>query len=511
MLLRRCEHSAPLAAEAGRRLMALFKRAPREFFVIVGSPWTINGQPTTATDPQAALQEIYDAAEFFPVAITVTGPGIRYVLEMDEHMNTAPVGQRDETSKETAAVHADALESPESSDEENALRVRPAQWVGNLVASRGPLSIGLAILVACALVVSLVVFVVRGGAEAAHDDWQTALPEPSTAAAPLDGGVGAPLWTLEAGEVDSAGWYAAGVLTADAESEQVALLSHETGETIATHETADGIDAVMEFMHNGTAALGLRFGDRFVALTADGATQEWEIQPDAEVSVYGSTPLVTGAEEAPAHYALLLGEGAPVELVTNPDLPVRAVDGSWILQPELGSPRVALNPVHRDAEAEPHTLALTAPTESASFVQHLDVGRGSALALWEEDEKLYVAVHSLRGDTAGTAVSVVPAPFGAEDAISWTLATGMELALLGPYAFSQRTGELAEYNPTGDFTRAYGLAAVAIDASNRQTFTIDNTTYTENERVIGLTASDTILLRLADGSVAAYEEPGEGA
>lgn len=494
--------------------MPLFKRAPREFAVIVGSPWTINGQPTTATDPQAALQEIYDAAEFFPVAITVTGPGVRYVLEMDEYMNTAPVEQREgppeDASEAAVAVPANAPEPTGNRDEEDPPHVHPSHRVGRLIASRKPLAIGLAIVVALAIVVSLVILVARGGAEA-HDDWQTVLPDPSTAPAPLDAGAEAPLWTLEPGEVDSAGWYGAGVLTADTESEQLTLLAHETGEQIAAYETADGIDAVMEFAHNGTAALGLRFTDRFVALTADGATQEWEIQPDAEVNVYGSTPLVTGTEEAPTYYALLLGEAAPVELVTNPDLPVRAVDGGWILQPELGSPRVAMNPVHRGEETDPHTVTLTAPTESAVFVQHLDVGRGHALALWQDDEKLYAAVHSLRGDSPGTAVSTVPAPFAVDDAISWTLAAGMELALLGPYAFSLETGELAEYNPTGDFTRAYGPAAVAVDASNRQTFTIDNTTYTENERVIGVTANGTILLRLADGSVAAYGEPGEGA
>lgn len=66
-------------------------RAPREYTVRTGSPWTINDEPTTVTDPRAALDEIYETAELFPITITVIAPTRTLHLEMDEYGNTRAV------------------------------------------------------------------------------------------------------------------------------------------------------------------------------------------------------------------------------------------------------------------------------------------------------------------------------------------------------------------------------------------------------------------------------------
>lgn len=64
------------------------RRTPRDFEVIVGQPWTINGDPTEATTPDAALTAIYDQAELFPITIAVRGDGEALILEMDEYGTT---------------------------------------------------------------------------------------------------------------------------------------------------------------------------------------------------------------------------------------------------------------------------------------------------------------------------------------------------------------------------------------------------------------------------------------
>ena len=264
-----------------------------------------------------------------------------------------------------------------------------------------------------------------------------------------------------------------------------------------------------EFYHEDQPAVGLRIADTFTAMTADGQVQEWQIPSDAEISVYGTTPVVHKTTQAETTYhALVVGEKQPLQLTVNPAMTTRAVDNDWIIQLEIGAPRVVLNPVNRtNDEHEPHAVSLTAPTGDARFVRHLDAGHGYAMTLWDVQDELYLGIHAITGEKRGQVTSFLPAPFTDGDATGWALGNGMEVFVVGPYAISTSTGELEVFSGGEDITRAYGSAAVS-EPQDQRLFTVDNTKYTESERIIGYSDQGIILVRLLDGSVAAYGDYG---
>ena len=530
--------------------MKFFKRVPREFKVVIGSPWTINGKPTEAANPRDVLAEIYDIAVYFPITITVTGPDVSTVLEMDENGNTSPVESVSKTPDEDTSSPSVVPEDPaeevpeevaledlvviESHDLEAEEAPSAARWddseehkpsiASALKGKKLFISIGGA-LVAIALIIGVITQVVGIGgtseeAQASSADerpWQTPMPETATADESLDSDFSSRLWTIEPGEADQVSWFAAGVIALD--GNKIRLLSHLTGEEIATH-TLEKVDLdeelrwVAEFYHQDEPAIGLRIADTFVAMTANGEIQEWEVPEGIEIGVYGTTPTMTNTSSVEAGddvtwQALHIGEDDPVDLTVNPSMATRAVDGDWIVQLEGGSPRVALNPVDRsNEETTAHAVTLTTPNESAEFIRHLDAGHGHAMALWKVSGDLYVGVHPLEGANAGEAATFVSAPFTEEEATGWAMARGMELTIIGPYAISLETGELVAYSDSGEFTRGYGPAAVTSDENDRRIFIVDNTEYTETNRIIGYTGRGTILVRLTDGSVAAYGANG---
>lgn len=521
--------------------MRLFKRAPREFEVVIADPWTINGKPTEATGPREVLAEIYDAAIYFPITITVIGHEDSSVLEMDEHGNTRTVDSVSEISEEEdssgaaaeegaeeegialeeLAEEPDAQEPTASSDlDEQRDQKRGAFIPAALMGKKALISAGGVLAAFALIVVAIAQFAGIGGssddaqASPGEQSWQTTLPTNADAGQSLDADFSDQLWTIEPGETDQVSWFRAGVITLD--GDEIQLRSHLTGDEIATH-TLDDVDLddelrwATEFYHQEEPVVGMRFAETFVALTAEGQTQEWEVPSGMEVGVYGTTPTLTNAANAEGDdvtwQALRVGDEDPVDLTVNPAMATRAVDDEWIIQLEGGSPRVAMNPVDRDnEEMTPHAVNLAAPLEAAEFVRHLDAGHGQSLALWDVSGDLYLGVHPLEGDSAGEAATFVPAPFTEEEATGWAIARGMDLTIIGPYAVSLDTGELAAYSDAGDFTRGYGPAAVTADESDRRSFIVDNTAYTETDHIIGYTGRGTILVRLTDGSIAAYGE-----
>ena len=518
--------------------MKLWKRQLRDFTVEIGDPWSINGKAAKSNTPKGILREIYDIAIYFPITITVIGPDATHALEMDEHMQTRalgtePAGISGTATKEVAETKNESHTAETSpklipshvEDAEPDLELaaesptRPHRMKLNL-GKIAPRTMGVAAgAVAGLAVVGLVVFQLLGGAagdaKATAHAWETSLPASTQATKSLDSKFTMKLWTLEPGEADSVSWFAAGIVATNEAKGEISLYSQSGGKRIATHKIGDkDLRWATEFIHNGEPAVGLRIADSFVGISAKGDVQQWNVPSTMEIKVHGTTPIMTNAasEKDPKkiiYKALQIGNKNPVDLTVNREMATRAVDGGWIVQLDLQGPIVAMNPVDRSNKATTaHAVSLVAPTDEAKFVRHLDAGHGNALALWNVGGAFYVGVHPLVGEHAGIAASFVKSPFGEEDAKNWTVASGMNLALLGPYAFSLKTGELAEYSPTQDFTRAYGPAAVTIDGNSRRTFVFDHTKYAESARIIGFTGQGTILVRLTDGSVAAYGETG---
>lgn len=516
-------------------ILDIFKRSPRTFNVVIDEPWTINGEATQHDNPEDVLAEIYDIADHFPISITVQGPEQVFQIEMDDYGNTYPHGSVSKTAHQEdhhnppneksqatdVATHTDiAAETPETDD-----TLAPSSFTGRfrqLIQSRSKAVMAGSALTAAALALIIAWPIIFGGnvsdeaqtiSAGTGESWQTPIPETTTANQALDAQYTKKLWDLEPTDADSAAWFKAGVVTTN--EAEVRLLDHHTGEQISSHTIADTLNLtedlqwVAEFYHEDQPAVGLRIADTFTAMTADGQVQEWQIPSDAEISVYGTTPVVHKTTQAETTYhALVVGEKQPLQLTVNPAMTTRAVDNDWIIQLEIGAPRVVLNPVNRtNDEHEPHAVSLTAPTGDARFVRHLDAGHGYAMTLWDVQDELYLGIHAITGEKRGQVTSFLPAPFTDGDATGWALGNGMEVFVVGPYAISTSTGELEVFSGGEDITRAYGSAAVS-EPQDQRLFTVDNTKYTESERIIGYSDQGIILVRLLDGSVAAYGDYG---
>lgn len=517
-------------------ILDIFKRSPREFNVVIGEPWTINGKETQSDSSKDVLEEIYDIAVYFPITITVQGPERVFQIEMDEHGGTYPLesvskpasqddshNPPDESSQATdVATQADiAADSTDTADEQETPTSGGMRGLKDRIPSipRRALLIGVVGIVGATLGVGGMIAIVSGNvsnqAQAIHagqgETWQTPIPETSTANQALDTHYKKQLWNIEPGEADSASWFKAGIVTT--QDNTVRLIDHYTGEQISSHEVDDSISLnedlhwVTEFYHDTEPAVGLRIADTFTAMTKDGHVQQWQIPTDTEISVYGTTPVLHNNTDD-TYQALVIGEKQPIAITVNPAMTTRAVDGDWIVQLDIGVPRVALNPVNREnPDHQAHAVALAAPTGDAEFLRHLDAGHGYALALWKVQSDLYLGIHALTGDHKGQVTAFLPAPFAEDQATGWAIGNGLEFFIVGPYAISMSTGELVAFSGDVDITRAYGSAAV-IETQDQRFFIVDNTKYTESERIIGYTEQGMILVRLIDGSVAAYGDHG---
>lgn len=516
----------PLFWRVQVQFLNLLKRSPRSFNVKIGNPWTINGKDTECKTPKSVLREIYDIATYFPITITVEGPESSYELEMDEYMNTRPVGSdnerpQEETNNRENIATAPVATVPDRTAEPTLSSVKvKAQKV--LAAYRRPLAIGGLILLLAIVVLVGIVLSKNHDAQAisAGDgpSWQSSIPANTSSQEDLDGLYRDQLWELEPSQVDSASWFAAGVVVTD--DDQIALLDSHDGEEIAHYKVSEDVNLnedlewVAEFYHKDTPSVGLRIGNSFVAITSEGETQAWTIPTDMDVGVYGTTPYLTNASnvEKPSserYQALRVGEEEPQELAVNPSLVTRAVDDKWLVQLVGDAPRVALNPADRsDKDLEPQAIELTAPTEDAEFVQHLDAGHGNTMALWQVEDQQFLGIHPLFDQTPGKATTFVPSPFSGEEVTGWTVGRGMNVLLVGPYAISISSGKLVSFTDAGDFTNAYGPAAVTTTANEKRSFIIDDTKYTEENQIIGYDGQGLIFVRKIDGSVAAYGEYG---
>lgn len=324
------------------------------------------------------------------------------------------------------------------------------------------------------------------------------------------------MWTLTPEEATSASWYAAGIIGTT--EDEITLYSTGTGSETATVDVEDydleeDLAWTAEFYDGETPAVGLRLATEFIALTADGDTQRWDIPEDAEIQIYGTTPLLSQEDDGDTTYqALVIGEDDPVELTPNRELGLRAVDQTEMIQVDGSSPRVALNPIDRESGDSGHAITLTPPTGDAEFIRHLDAGHSLSLALWQVDDDLYIGVHPLSTeDDTAEAETFVQAPFGSsEDATSWTIGRGMQLAVIGPYAIDMTTGELAAESHAGDFTNALGEAAVVAPEDGARSLTIDQTIYDETDRVVGHTGRGSLVTYSIDGSIVVHGQ-AEGA
>lgn len=312
---------------------------------------------------------------------------------------------------------------------------------------------------------------------------------------PLIEGQPMPMWELESEHAAELSWYAAGVAHVDPDDDALILRSTLSGDETARIELEEPIVWTSEFHTDDEAAVGARTESAFHAITAEGDTQTWSIDQDHTLHVSGSTPMLTTDDGEV--YALIIGENDPVSVIANPDHRPAAIDGDTLIQFAAGMPRLVTIPI--SDEAEPAEMRLAPPTDGASFTRHLAVGHGLSLSEWRYQDEDYLVVHDLSDEA--TVIAAVPS---IDDAQGWSIGRGMDLAIIGPYAFNLDTGELLAESST-DFVSAIGDAAIRDGAEGRE-FIIDGDSFYETSRVIGYTGAGTVILRQPDGSVAAVSE-----
>lgn len=340
-----------------------------------------------------------------------------------------------------------------------------------------------------------------GGDEASEpaseqENWIASAPALNPAETSLTDAHTEELWTHSLSTEDPAYWFAAGAVVIDGEEGEVVLLDTEIGDEIARIPVEGEVQHVVEFLHEDTPAAGVFTQDQFVAVTAEGDDQSWDLEEGEVVRAPGTTPMLTTEDGDTS--ALIIGEEDPVETEGNPSYISGAIDDS-LIQVIPGEPRVALLPVTADEDSPPASEELLqAPTDGASFLRHLSVGTGHSLSLWEVDDEEYLVVHSLE-EEPGTVTSAVAAP---DEPEAWQVGRGMQLAVTGPYAFSLETGELTARHPDATFTGALGPAALA-ESEGSRSFVLDGTQHYESDRVTGYSEDGIALIRRPDGTLAA--------
>lgn len=323
-------------------------------------------------------------------------------------------------------------------------------------------------------------------------EWVSQAPAVSEAGESLTAEYGQELWELDAETAENLSWFGAGAAYIDPDDGDLVLVDHLTGEEIGSTPLNSPVEYTSEFMAGEVSAVGARTEEGFRAITADGETQSWSLDESDILRVSGSTPMVT--TEDGETFALVVGEDDPVEVTGNPQLHSAAIDSETLIQVAAGEPTVVTIPMTNDADHESAEINLETPEEGAEFIQHLTVGHGHTLTVWEHQDQQYLLVHSLQD--AGQLTAAVEAP---DEVSAWAIGRGMELAIVGEHAFDLNTGELVTTSEAGPLVSALGPAAVT-DGETRQ-FIIDDTSYTEDQRIIGYTGAGTALVRMPDGSV----------
>lgn len=526
-------HWTPRTTTDGKRVLATVHDAKRADYKLVFSNFrVIDTSEDNPVPRQTTLDSVFLAAQHLAdtslTAVELEADGIPGFIDCifdpqtvsDEDRDPAPTSTDEDDEQDQGSLEQ-ALEDTEEglisppdheplpAQNDSAAEPKTALPVWKRTSTKAA-AVTAAIVTAGSLALSASLLAdQRNETPAGNQDWVSQLEEPTAADAALDADYTHQLWSIDPTEIDQLRWTGAGPMTIT--TEEIALLDHQTGDELASMDhqiedfESDSISYASEFYADeDTPAVGARVDDDFLVLAADGETQRWEIPEDHSLTLYGETPMLT-SNDGETHYALITGTEDPVEITTNPELHTRGIDGEHIVEVDVSSPRVVLNPTDPDnEEVETIDTNLTPATEQADFIRHRDAGHGLALASWEVNGAEYIGVHDLHAD--GKATAFFPAPASADEQAGWSLGQGLQLALFGPYAIDLDTGELVSQSATGDdLHQALGDAVIEGDGPDR-TLTVDNELYTQQRSIYGWTGAGTVLVRDSNGDFAAYGE-----
>lgn len=327
--------------------------------------------------------------------------------------------------------------------------------------------------------------------------WFTPAPVSEPANAELLAEFDKQLWELPADKTAALGWFKAGVAYVTPDSGELVLKNTTTGDQIGKAKLDGPIKYTSEFMTGKTPAIAARTDKAVSIITADGTTKSWPIKKDQSLNVTGTTPMLTDKEGG--IQALIVGENDPITVSGNPQFLPVAIDDHTLIQIESGKPRLVTVPFG-DTKDKATTIALSPPTEDATFVRHISAGHGLAIAEWSVDGTNYSVVHSITDNGAVTGATET-----LSDSKEWKVGRGLETAIIGDAAFNLNDGTLTAQSTTGPFTTALGPTAIT-EHGSELTYYLNNHTYTDPDRVIGYTSEGIALVRESNGVVTANEK-----
>lgn len=356
--------------------MKLGKKDPELFTVVPGNPWTINGEASTARNPQDAVTEILSLAKRFPTRINVHDGDQIIALEMDKQGRTRPASSApEETLGEatpatamptaaptaTAAAPAEPNEAPTGTGEQPRRKITPLRVTG-----------------AAALILCL-----GTGAALAFPGSGDKPEEPAAAAAEPESTHSG--WKLPAGQKALA---VLGNRIVTAQESTVRLLDAETGEQAGESYEVPNPEQI-RFIEGQTAS-AFDAGAGQVIVLHEGSVSA----VDGVLNARGSEPVVVQGSDyftadgtkyaIKASQAVLAATEADVVLIESPG---KAVIGD-------------------------HAVELKAPAPEAVITQLISATDSRVIVVWASGDRRLIATHEV-----GSGEAVLKEDIGAAEVI----------------------------------------------------------------------------------------------
>jgi hypothetical protein len=223
--------------------------------------------------------------------------------------------------------------------------------------------------------------------------------------------------------------------------EEDSLRVHDIATGAERFETdLDGsVDYVVETTVQGRHALLWRIGDRAYALP-EGSTEPvaYTLPAGARLSSAGSSVLVRDGEDLYAFgLSGLVDIAAPDE-----DLTPMALEGSRLVSARFEGPLVITDYSGREIAS----VDLERPSEEMHLIRWVSAGHGLVITIWGEEgatvssgHRVELVTHSISDGSILSTTSTTTDSIGEAD---WVRGQGYELAYIGPYLYSMRSGLL---------------------------------------------------------------------
>lgn len=223
------------------------------------------------------------------------------------------------------------------------------------------------------------------------------------------------------------------------EEDSLRVYDTATGAERFETELDGSVDYVVETTVQGRHALLWRIGDRAYALPQGSAEPvAYTLPAGARLSSAGSSVLIRDGEDL---YAF--GLSGLVEIAApDEDLTPMALEGSRLVSARFEGPLVITDYSGREIAS----VDLERPSEEMHLIRWVSAGHGLVITIWGEEgatvssgHRVELVTHSISDGSILSTTSTTTDSIGEAD---WVRGQGYELAYIGPYLYSMRSGLL---------------------------------------------------------------------